>query len=154
MEELKPGAETVPQDIFRQVVEQAALAISITDGSARILYSNPAFRRVTGYGDDEVAGHNESILSYKVTPKIVYETMWAQLLRQRPWNGLLVNRRKDGSRYLADLTITPVVGDAGETTHYLGMHRDVTEVHRLERQVQNQKALIESVVDAAPNTRS
>jgi nitrogen fixation negative regulator NifL len=79
----------------------------------------------------------------------VYETLWAQIQRQRPWNGLLVNKRKDGARYLADVTITPVVGEEGMTTHYLGMHRDVTEVHRLERQVQNQKTLIESVVDAA-----
>jgi nitrogen fixation negative regulator NifL len=150
MNEPKPAEPTVPLDIFRQVVEQAALAISITDAQAHILYSNPSFQRVTGYSADEIAGNNESILSYKVTPKIVYETMWAQLLRQRPWNGLLVNRRKDSSRYLADLTITPVVDEAGRTTHYLGMHRDVTEVHRLERQVQNQKTLIESVVDAAP----
>ncbi|MDR3395915.1 MAG: nitrogen fixation negative regulator NifL [Parasulfuritortus sp.] len=150
MDESNPTEATVPLEIFKQVVEQAALAISITDAQAHILYSNPAFQRVTGYDVHEITGNNESLLSYKVTPKIVYETMWAQLLRQRPWNGLLVNRRKDGNRYLADLTITPVVGDEGKTTHYLGMHRDVTEVHRLERQVQNQKTLIESVVDAAP----
>lgn len=142
-------AASVPPQVFRQVVEQAALAISITDAHAHILYANPTFERVTGYSQAEVIGNNESILSYRVTPKIVYETLWAQLKRQRPWNGLLVNRRRDGSRYLADLTITPVVDEAGQTTHYLGMHRDVTEVHRLERQVQNHKALIESVVDAA-----
>lgn len=148
----EPGSTepSVPLDIFRQVVEQAALAISITDAKARILYCNPAFQRVTGYAAREIVGDNESILSYKVTPKLVYETMWAQILRQRPWNGLLVNRRKDGSRYLADLTITPVVGESGKTSHYLGMHRDVTEMHRLERKVQNQKTQIESVVDAAP----
>ena len=139
----------VPMHLFRQAVEQAALAISITDAKANILYANGAFQRITGYGQDEVVGHNESILSYRVTPKLVYETLWAQIQRQRPWNGLLVNKRKDGSRYLADVTITPVVGEDGDTTHYLGMHRDVTEVHRLERQVQNQKTLIESVVDAA-----
>jgi nitrogen fixation negative regulator NifL len=141
---------TVPAQVFRQAVEQSALAISITDPKARILYANPAFQRVTGYDSGEIVDNNESILSYKVTPRIVYETMWAQLSRQRAWNGLLVNRRKDGSRYLADLTITPVVDAEGHTSHYLGMHRDVTEVHRLERQVQNQKLLIESVVDAAP----
>ncbi|MBW8458725.1 MAG: nitrogen fixation negative regulator NifL [Thiobacillus sp.] len=143
------SAASVPSQVFRQVVEQAALAISITDADARILYANPTFERVTGYSQAEVTGHNESILSYRVTPKIVYETLWAQLKRQRPWNGMLVNRRRDGSRYLADLTISPVVDENGNTTHYLGMHRDVTEVHRLERQVQNHKALIESVVDAA-----
>ena len=135
--------------LFRQAVEQAALAISITDAHANILYANSAFQRITGYRQDEIVGHNESILSYRVTPKLVYETLWAQIQRQRPWNGLLVNKRKDDNRYLADVTITPVVNEEGETTHYLGMHRDVTEVHRLERQVQNQKTLIESVVDAA-----
>lgn len=142
-----PG--TIPPHLFRQAVEQAALAISITDARANILYANAAFSRTTGYAQDEIVGHNESILSYRVTPKLVYETLWAQIQRQRPWNGLLVNKRKDGSRYLADVTITPVLNEQGETTHYLGMQRDVTEVHRLERQVQNQKTLIESVVDAA-----
>jgi nitrogen fixation regulatory protein len=146
---LTEHARAVPEHLFRQAVEQAALAISITDARANILYANAAFQRITGYGPDEIIGHNESILSYRVTPKLVYETLWAQIQRQRPWNGLLVNRRKDGDRYLADVTITPVVSGEGMTTHYLGMHRDVTEVHRLERQVQNQKTLIESVVDAA-----
>ena len=145
----KDIAGNVPPHIFRQAVEQAALAISITDARANILYANAAFQRTTGYAQEEIMGHNESILSYRVTPKLVYETLWAQIQRQRPWNGLLVNKRKDGSRYLADVTITPVVGEEGLTTHFLGMHRDVTEVHRLERQVQNQKTLIESVVDAA-----
>ncbi|MDP2835344.1 MAG: nitrogen fixation negative regulator NifL, partial [Pseudomonadota bacterium] len=139
----------LPQQIFRLAVEQSALAISITDAKANILYANPAFERVSGYSQAEIVGNNESLLSYKVTPKLVYETLWAQLKRQRAWNGLLVNRRRDGSRYLADLTITPVLDGDGHTSHYLGMHRDVTEVHRMERQVQNQKAMIESVVDAA-----
>ena len=141
--------DSLPPHLFKQAVEQAAQAISITDARANILYANAAFSRITGYGQDEIVGHNESILSYRVTPKLVYETLWAQLQRQRPWNGLLVNKRKDGNRYLADVTITPVVSEEGMTTHFLGMQRDVTEVHRLERQVQNQKTLIESVVDAA-----
>lgn len=150
MNDRTPPLPDIPLEVFRQAVEQAALAISITDADARILYCNPAFQQVTGYAPAEVAGRNESVLSYKVTPGLVYETMWARLLRQRPWNGMLVNRRRDGSRYLADLTITPVLDAGGRTSHYLGMHRDVTEVHRLERQVQNQKQLIESVIEAAP----
>lgn len=143
-----PPPNDLPSALFRQAVEQAALAISITDADATILYANPAFERVTGYSHAELIGHNQSLLSYKVTPGLVYDSLWAQLKRQRAWNGLLVNRRRDGSRYLADLTITPVLDAEGHTSHYLGMHRDVTEVHRLERQVQNHKAMIESVVDA------
>ncbi|HNA29665.1 MAG TPA: PAS domain S-box protein, partial [Thiobacillaceae bacterium] len=75
----RDGASEAPLEVFRQAVEQSALAISITDAKARILYANPAFQRVTGYGREEVLGHNESLLSYRVTPRIVYESMWAQL---------------------------------------------------------------------------
>lgn len=146
---LNTAAETLPPDVFRLAVKQAAVAISITDTQARIVYVNPCFEQVTGYSLQEVLGQNQSILSYKVTPRLVYESLWAQLARKEPWSGLLVNRRKDGARYLADLTITPVLNEAGEITHYLGLHRDVTEVHQLEHQVISQRALIESAVDAA-----
>jgi len=144
----KAAFEQLPPEVFRLAVEQAAVAISITDTRARIVYANPSFSRVTGYSQSEVLGRNQSVLSYKVTPKIVYESLWAQLKRQESWNGLLVNRRKDGSRYLADLTITPVLNAHGETTHYLGLHRDVTDMHQLERQVVNQQALIETALDS------
>ena len=74
----------------------------------------------------------------------------ARLAAGQPWNGRLLNRRQDGSVYLAEVSITPVHAPDGSVSHYLGMHRDVTDMHRLECQVRNQKALIESVVDAAP----
>lgn len=139
----------LPPRLFYEVVEQSPVAISITDAHAEILYANPQFSRVTGYTVDEIVGRNESILSDKQTPRIVYETMWGRLLQRKPWSGVLVNRRRNGERYLAEVTIAPVLDATGVATHYLGIHRDVTEIHRLEQQVSNQKALIESVVDAA-----
>lgn len=142
--------DRLPSGLYFQVVEQSAVATSITDLRANIIYANAAFTRVTGYAADEVVGKNESILSDKNTPKMVYQALWGRLQQKKTWNGVLVNRRKDGSRYLADVTIAPVLDEAGEVTHYLGMHRDVTEMHRLERQVLNQKTLIESVINLAP----
>ncbi|SFM38082.1 nitrogen fixation negative regulator NifL [Ectothiorhodospira mobilis] len=144
-----PG-RTLPPRLFYEAVEQSSMAISITDDRARILYANPAFTRVTGYPAGEVIGRNESILSDQHTPALVYETLWGRLRQLQPWSGRLVNRRRDGSRYLAELNIAPVLDAGGRLTHYLGMHRDITEMHRLEHQVRNQKALIESVVDAEP----
>jgi nitrogen fixation negative regulator NifL len=136
--------------VFQHTVDQADIAISITDARGNILYVNPAFTRVTGYGVDEAAGHNQSMLSNKTTPPDVYKTLWQKISRGEAWSGRLVNRRKDGSKYLAELNISPVADAGGEVLNYLGMQRDITAVHRLECEVKNQKALIESVVDAAP----
>lgn len=143
-------AAAIAPAVFRQAVEQVDLAISITDADANILYVNSAFTRTTGYSSEEVIGQNQSLLSNKSTPNEVYAAMWAQIASGQPWSGRLVNRRKDGSKYLADLMITPVVDRLGAITSYLGIHRDVTLLHQLECEVSGQKALIESVVDAAP----
>ncbi len=140
----------LPSEAFHQAVNQADLAISITDTHANILFANEAFGQVTGYAPNEIVGCSESVLSNKTTPRSVYKEMWATLSAQRSWSGKLLNRHRNGTAYLAELIITPIIGKDGKTTHYLGMHRDVTEMHRLERLVRNQKHLIESVIDRAP----
>lgn len=147
---VKSYKSMLPPNLFFEAVEQSPVAISITDPAANILYANRNFQRVTGYSCSEVIGKNESMLSNKTTPRIVYETLWSRIRQNKPWSGTLVNRRKDGSRYLAELTISPVIDNKGRTTHYLGIHRDVTEVNSLSKQVNYQKKLIESVVDASP----
>ncbi|MDD5298129.1 MAG: nitrogen fixation negative regulator NifL [Rhodocyclaceae bacterium] len=147
-EQDEPNA--LPPEVYRQATDQADLAISITDNRANILYANEAFSRVTGYGTGEILGRNESLLSNQTTPRGIYEEMWATLRAGKAWTGRLLNRKKDASLYLAELNISPVQDGAGRTSHYLGMHRDITELHHLECQVRNQKRLIESVVDAAP----
>ncbi len=138
----------LPAQVFVEAVEQSAVAISIADRRGKILYANGAFHQVTGYEPHEVIGQNESILSSKRTPNLVYQTLWGRLEQRKPWSGLLLNARKDGALYVAEVTIAPVV--FGDQFFYLGMHRDVTQVHQLQQKVSNQKALIESVVEASP----
>jgi nitrogen fixation negative regulator NifL len=138
-----------PRLLF-QLVEEAPVALSVTDKAAGILYANRAFEAVTGYPREEVIGANESILSNKATPGSIYKAMWEALREHQTWTGTLVNRTRDGEAYLAELTVSPVQDAAGEVTHYLGMHRDVTEVHTLQRQVEHQKGLLETILDTAP----
>lgn len=142
--------QTVPLSLFVASVEQAPIAISITDKKANILYINNAFTQVTGYMAAEILGQNESKLSDKCTPRQVYYDLWHTISRKQVWHGQLVNRRKLGQRYLADLTIAPMLDEQGAISHYIGMHRDVTQAHYAEQQVNNQKQLIESVLNASP----
>lgn len=147
---LKNNTDLVSPDLFYEVVEQSSIAISITDLKAHILYVNPSFTKVTGYQLEEIIGRNESVLSDKVTPAIVYKTLWGRLMQNKPWSGVLVNRKKDGTRYLAELTIVPVVNKEGVCVNYLGLHRDVTDVNRLQNEIQNHESLLRSVLDSVP----
>lgn len=140
----------LPLSLYIEAVQQAPVAISVTDRKANILYVNEAFTRVTGYTAIEIIGQNESKLSDKTTPRKVYYELWHTISRKTVWHGQLINRRKQGERYLADLTIAPMLDDKGNISHYIGMHRDISEAHHTEQQLANQKQLIESVINSSP----
>ena len=142
--------EGLPLSIYIKTVEQAPVAISITDKKANILYVNEAFAKVTGYESEEILGENESKLSDKCTPKQVYYDLWHTITRKQVWNGQVVNRRKQGDRYLAELTIAPMLDENGKISHYIGMHRDISRQYLAEQRVNNQKLLIESVINTTP----
>ena len=145
-----PAVPKLPHGLFAETVRQAPIAIAITDNKANIAYINKAFTDITGYTSKESIGCNQSMLSHKQTPRKVYDELWSNLEQQIPWRGLLLNRHRDGFPYLAELTIAPILNLEGETTHFIGMHRDITEVYRLQQQVVDQKLLIETVVDSMP----
>jgi nitrogen fixation negative regulator NifL len=139
-----------PPKLFLETVKQAPIAISITDPNARILFVNEAFEVLTGYQSSEVIGLNESVLSSKSTPIEIYQELWATIKDKQVWKGMLVNHGKHKNEYLAELTISPVLNQHGEVAYYLGMHRDITEMHQLEARLEFQKNLTEAALDAAP----
>jgi nitrogen fixation regulatory protein len=144
------NAPPLPYQLFIEAVEQAPIAISITDKKANILYVNTEFSRITGYNGEDVLGENESILSDKSTPRQVYYDLWRTIGHKKIWQGQLINRHKEGYRYLADLTIAPMLNADGTISHYIGMHRNITEAYQTEQKVKNQKLLIESVTNLLP----
>ena len=140
----------LPAGLFLEVVEQSSIAISITDPRAHIVFSNPAFSQLTGYSRGELRGRNHNVLASQQTPRSRYQAMWQALGELRPWSGRLINRRKDGSVYLAEVTVTPVLDGRGELSHYLGMHKDISDLFVLEQRLKNQMGLLEAVLNAAP----
>jgi nitrogen fixation negative regulator NifL len=142
--------DRMPYSLFVEAVEQAPMAISITDKKANILYVNEAFSKVTGYQSTDILGENQSKLSDKTTPRHVYHDLWHTISSKKIWKGILCNRHKFGHRYLSDLTIAPILNERGTITHFIGMHRDITQVYESEKKVVNQKLLIESVINSSP----
>jgi PAS domain-containing protein len=83
---VKGDKEYLPPKLFLETVEQAPVAISTTDPTARILYVNCAFEQLTGYRRNEVIGRNQSLLTSKSTLS-VYQELWRAIQEQRVWQG-------------------------------------------------------------------
>ncbi|MGO8881150.1 MAG: PAS domain S-box protein, partial [Desulfomonilaceae bacterium] len=116
-------------------VEQAAEAIVITDPSGTIQYINPAFESITGYSRDEAIGENSRILRSGHHDEAFFRKLWETLTNGEVWTGQLLNRKKDGTLYRADVTISPVCDSSGEIINYVAVTRDITREFELRGQL-------------------
>lgn len=89
-------------------LESAANSVVITDAKGRIEWVNAAFTRITGYTCKEALGKNPRILKSGQHPASYYKKMWDTILMGKVWRGKIVNRKKDGSFYTEELSITPI----------------------------------------------
>ena len=121
-------------------VEQAAEMIVVTDTEGRIEYVNPAFTAITGYSRSEALGQQMRILKSGKHDSSVYADLWGTLTAGGTWSGSLINRRKDGSLYEEEATISPVRDGTGRVVNFVAVKRDVTEQVALQAQLrQSQK---------------
>jgi PAS domain S-box-containing protein len=125
-------------------VEQAAEVIFITDLTGTIQYVNPAFEKVTGYTNAEAVGKKPDLLKSGRQDAAFYRRMWDTIKRGEIWTGHFINRRKDGTLFEEEATISPIRDADGKIVNYVAVNRDVTHEVRLEaqfRQAQKMEAI-------------
>jgi len=112
--------------LMGKIFENAEEGVIITDKEANILNVNPAFCKVTGYTRDEVFGQNPRMLHSGRQDKAFYNNLWHELLHNSRWEGEIWNQCKDGKIYPEWLSITAVMDDGGEVTHYIAIFSDIS----------------------------
>ncbi len=125
-------------------IEQSADGVMITDAGGAILYVNPAFEKITGYTRKEAIGQNPRLLKSGKHDAEFYRQMWAALTAGEVWSGRFINKKKDGTFYEEDATISPVRDAAGKIVNYVAVKKDITHEVALEaqlRQVQKMDAV-------------
>ncbi|MGD8573582.1 MAG: EAL domain-containing protein [Gammaproteobacteria bacterium] len=106
---------------------QAADAVMVTNREGVIEYVNPAFESVTGFPADSVIGRQPNVLKSDQHDAIFFEQLWETILSGEVFRGVLINRKRDGSDYHEEKTITPLRDDNGEITHFVATGKDITD---------------------------
>jgi PAS domain S-box-containing protein len=117
-------------------IEQSGEVIVMTDEQGIIRYVNPAFERTTGYKREEAEGLTPRILKSGEQDEAFYRHLWETISGGNIWMGRMVNRRKNGTFYTEETTISPVRNTSSRIVNYVSVKRDITDDLRLAAQFQ------------------
>jgi PAS domain S-box-containing protein len=118
-------------------LEAAANSIIITDQAGKITWANHAFCAQSGYTIDETLGRNlQDLIKSGLQPPERYHDLWNTILSGKVWRGEFTNRRKDGTFYREEQTITPVRDEGGAIRHFIAVKQDITERKQAEEKME------------------
>lgn len=112
-----------------------------------IVYVNDGFLHMTGYEEADVVGRNPRFLQGPDTDPASIKIMHEAVLQNQSYRVTLVNYRKNGTAFWNECAVSAICDDAGTTTHFVGIHCDVST----EKQAEEELILRERAVAAASN---
>lgn len=121
-----------------KAVEFSPNMVLITRPDGEIEYSSPKFTEETGYSTEDVIGQNIEILHFARLGEISYRDLWPELKNREVWRGEIVNRKKSGDLYWAQVSIAPINDLDDELTHYVVTLQDITENRLISEQISYQ----------------
>ena len=117
---------------FKLAVDSTSDQIVITDANSIILYANPAAEKNTGFSLNELIGNTPSLWGGQM-PDDFYQKLWSQIKdSKQSFSGEMTNIHKDGTKYIAQVQIHPIVGKNGEVIFYVSIERDITKAKEVE----------------------
>ncbi len=121
-------------------IEQTADSVVITDRGGVIQYVNPAYSRITGYTRDEAVGRTPNLVKSGRHDPDFYGRLWNTILRGEVFRDVLINRRKDGSIYYEEKTITPLRDPHGAIVNFVSTGKDISARMRAEEALRASEA--------------
>jgi diguanylate cyclase (GGDEF)-like protein/PAS domain S-box-containing protein len=121
--------------IASEVLRSMGEAVAVTDLEFRFVSVNPAFSRITGYSEDEVAGQSSALLNSTQHSEDFYRRLRESVVQHGHWKGEMWQRRKDGEEFLGWIELSEVRDTLGARSHYVAVVNDVTDKKRAEQEL-------------------
>lgn len=127
-QELRAKNKTLQQ--FKFAFDSIPDHMIITDREGIVLYANEAAARMTGYTQDEIVGkkHGSRELWGGLMTQEYYRRLWTTIKKEKTsFVGKIYNRRKDGTRYWAEIRIHPLLGTNLGVKYYVTTERVIPD---------------------------
>jgi PAS domain S-box-containing protein len=121
--------------LLTTAIEHTAEGVIITDSDGVIKYINPSQEILSGYSRDELLGQIPNIFRRDFHDGNFYKQLWDTIGVGTVWSGRFINRKKDGTAYHEDATISPVYNRSGKLTNFVAVKHDVTKQLALQEQL-------------------
>lgn len=119
------------------VFEKMNDGVLITDDKQQIVKINSAYGAISGYVIEEIRGKTPNTFSSGWHDKVFYQNMWNELNQNGHWSGEIVDRRKNGELYTAELSIIAMHNKDGKLTNYISIVNDISEKKQKESLIHN-----------------
>lgn len=123
---------------YKFALDHSAI-VATTDKNGKITFANQKFSEVSGYHKDELIGQDHRLLNSHFHPKGFFEDLWRTINSGNVWHGEIRNKRKDGSFYWVDSTITPMNDDSGAVSEYVAIRFDITQRKEYESMIEKRE---------------
>ncbi|MFA6742076.1 MAG: response regulator [Arcobacteraceae bacterium] len=112
---------------YKNAVDERSI-VSKTNDKGIITYVNEKFCNISGYSKEELIGKNHNIVRHEDTKDEIYQGLWETIHNQKKsWTGQIKNKKKDGTYYLVDTLIKPILDKNGNIEEFMALKNDITE---------------------------
>lgn len=119
-----------------RVLDNINEGVLVCDTEQNIVSVNHAFTVLTGYPVEEALGRNPRFLGrQEAHPPGYHAAAMHQLRATGGWQGDVYNRRRDGTPYIAHISLTVIRDDDGAISYYIGVFSDVTAQREAEAEL-------------------
>ncbi len=127
---------------YKKAIDYSAL-VSKSDKDEIITYVNENFCVISGYTREELLGNKLDFIRDPDTPKQVSINISSSLDAGEQWHGILKNRKKNGTIYWVDTSITPIYDNENNLVEYIAIKHDISDIMLLNDEIQEtQRELI------------